>query len=68
MASRDDGIGTIVRGEAVILVLGSTRTEMSADAARAVATLLLTSADLAEGHEASEHDADEPTTYSRGDA
>ena len=39
-----------------------------ADAARAVATLLLTSADLAEGHEASEVDGDDPTTYSRGDA
>jgi hypothetical protein len=64
--NRDDGIGAIVRGDAVVLVLGSTRTEMSADAARAVATLLLTSADLAEGHEASEHDAED--TLGRGDA
>jgi hypothetical protein len=68
VSGRDDGIGTIVRGDVVVLVLGSTRTEMSADAARAIATLLLTSADLAEGHEASEVDGDEPTTYSRGDA
>ena len=49
MTHHDDGIGTIVRGDTVILVLGSTRTEMSADAARALATMLLTSADLADG-------------------
>lgn len=49
MTHLDDGIGTIVRGDTVILVLGSTRTEMSADAARALATMLLTSADLADG-------------------
>lgn len=49
MTHLEDGIGTIVRGDTVILVLGSTRTEMSADAARALATMLLTSADLADG-------------------
>jgi hypothetical protein len=65
--TRTDGIGTIVRGDVVVLVLGSTRTEMSADAARAVATLLLTGADLAEGSDVTERDDDEPTT-GRGDA
>lgn len=65
--TRTDGIGCVVRGDVVVLVLGSTRTEMSAEAARAVATLLLTSADLAEGSDVTEHDEDEATT-GRGDA
>ena len=56
-----------MRGDVVILVLGSTRTEMSPDAARAVATLLLTGADLAEGSDVTERDEDEPTT-GRGEA
>lgn len=64
---RTDGIGTVVRGDVVVLVLGSTRTEMSAEAARAVATLLLTGADLAEGNDVTEHDEDE-TAAGRGDA
>jgi hypothetical protein len=66
VSGRDDGIGVIARDDVVILVLGSTRTQMSADAARAVATLLLTSADLAEGRTAD--DDDRPTTYDRGEA
>jgi hypothetical protein len=56
MTHLDDGIGTIVRGDTVILVLGSARTEMSADAARAVATMLLTSADLADGFDDDDDD------------
>lgn len=62
----DDEIGISVRGDVVSLTLGRVRTEMSADAARAMATLLLTGADLAEARHPD--DDDEPTTYSRGDA
>ena len=63
----DDEIGISVRGATVSLTLGRVRTEMSADAARAVATLLLTGADLAEARHPDD-DESEPTTHDRGEA
>lgn len=58
-------IGCLQVGDRVALILGSTRTEMSADAARAVATLLLTCADMVDG---TVPDDDDETTTGRGDA
>lgn len=58
-------IGCLQVGDRVALILGSTRTEMSADAARAVATLLLTCADMVDG---TVPDDDDDETTGRGDA
>lgn len=61
--SGDRGIGVLVQGRRVLLVLGDVDVRVNADGARALATLLLTGADLAD---AGEDTDDEPTAPGRG--
>lgn len=64
--SGDRGIGVLVQGRRVLLVLGDVDVRVNADGARALATLLLTGADLADAGEDEPNEDDEPTAPGRG--
>jgi hypothetical protein len=66
--SGDRGIGVLVQGTRVLLVLGDVDVRVNADGARALATLLLTGADLADAgeDEPGDDEDDEPTAPGRG--
>ena len=63
-AARHRGIGALADGASVVLVLLDLELSVSPDAARALAVLLSTCADIAEAHK--DDDEREPTSADRG--
>lgn len=62
-------IGVLVKGDCLILVLDDVRVKLNAEGARALSTLLLTGADMAEvGASCDDEDEDTLRVHKRGNA